>query len=785
MLDESLAAEAGIQIWKVARLPVSGVPHLRFTSRKDPLSGRAWSIGIIIDQQGALIVSSPFVRQTKAAAILSCVNEAIGSLAESGYSGPLEISVQSKDFEPEKITSHSEIRHTVLEGSDISPIAPANAEDILRSLVDDDDADRRAARLKAWHQRMSGSPEMIFKPIDDHFCQIKESTPPPVPAHFDAPVTAIVGLAGAGKSSLISGLLGLAGEDLPPTGASRTTLCPIAFRNTADSSAFHLDVVFHSKNEILRRIGDRLTEGLEIAMENDVTPDNAFAVGSPEVKALVRSPDALFDLRFTLGRVKPDNDRWTSIIETLRSLLGLVAEKGLSENEIHEFGLTDPLAEEIWAGIEAYLGSLGFGRIHVDPTGALRFSYSTMSRKAAVEAGRRFYAVGMKYAGKSFGPFCARITLSGPWISAPSFEIVDNRGFDHEGSLERMAGDDLFAEIAAADRVLVVESAEKAGDRQTMGLVARIISDGEGEKVLFACTRADILLTRGVEVEEHVSNGILNGLHTLDQAVGQNAVQAVRDTVRVSPPFILGNLHKAYTLGNGGILLAERDEEIDLDTGREVGRLLRSLCAFPGTTSADGMDLLLEYSGKKLEAALAAAWEHGFAQSSIIYGLEGGAKGTLHWASVKREVRIAVKKTLELGEAVSSKDMTLLSEYSREMSQAVSRVLDDPIGAKGQSTDGASQEDVRTKANFLRRSLRPVIEQAVVRRIFSEHLESWVVARDYSMTSYGPGSTRARAAKICQILQTSSKPLQAKGFSETIRSNLVASGGIIKGNLNV
>lgn len=775
MTDIEQDAETAPELWRVGRPPLSGTPHLRFTSRKEKGSTTSWTIGVIMDLGGAILVSAAHKRAGREGVIGDCVAAALEALRGDGYEGPVELSVRAKGFDPDLVLVPPGMTLVPLEGEEMSPLAPASVDDVFASIQNRDTEPVREARLRAWHRRACQSPHMLFRPINDQLCAERElSSPPPLLADRP-PVTTIIGLAGVGKSSLISALLGLSGEDLPPTSTSRTTLCPIAFRNAPDTPTFRVRVAFRPERELILRISDRMTAALEAALDASRDPESAFRAGSAEAEALMRSPDALFDLRFTLGRYAEGSEGWAPLIGQMRDLLAFCVENRVSGSELFEFGLTEPAARELWGRVRDRIRSLPYGRLTETDEGDLTFDYATGERRAAVEAGRRFYAVGMRYAGKSFGPFCQRVTLAGPWVAAQPFEIVDNRGFDHEGALDRVAGADLIAEIAAADRVLIVESAEKAGDRQTMGLVSRIIADGEGEKVLFACTRADIPLRRGVELDGHLEAGLLNGLNALDEAVGRNAVQAVRDRLRITPPFVFGNLDRAYENGDGGLLTAPVDEEIDLDNATEAGRLLRLLSSGPAEAEGGLDGLSLEVSEGRLRAALPAAWSDALRACLRAYGPDEETRGSLHWGTIKAEVRRVVRNATDPEAEVGTGDMLLLSVYARDVSAALSRVLDAslPIG-------GADAEGQLRLANALRRGLRPIIDQAVIGRLIRPHLDTWVAARDLSMLTFGPGSTLERAAMIRDILERSGERSATEKFERVMSAALLASGATIR-----
>ena len=766
-------------LWRVGDPDLVGTPHLRFISRKDKGSGLSWMIGVLMDLSGALVVSAPVTRADRDLVLGACVGTMLKTLHDSGYSGPVELSVRAKGFREDEVPAPNRISLLRLEPEEMSPLVPSSVDEILTSLLIKESGTSRAARLIMWHKRSCLSPQMLIRPINDLLPVREEVKATPPPPAVRPPVTSVIGLAGVGKSSLISGLLGLAGEDLPPTSTSRTTLCPIAFHNDPGAQLFRLEVSLHAEKEQVRKVSDRLAAAVEIALERSGPVEEIFSPRSPEADVLMRSPDGLFDLRFTLGKFSAENELWAEILTPLRELLGFLRTEGVSGGEVYEYGLTEPVARALWGSVKTRITGLSFGEVTSEPDGGLTFRYASRNRKGVIEAGRRFYAVGMRYAGKSFGPFCRRVTMSGPWVAAQPFELVDNRGFDHEGVLEAVAGSELLDEIAVSDRVLIVESAEKVGDRQTMALVSRLISGGEGDKLLFAHTRADLPLSRGANLEGHVEAGLLNGLNALDEAVGHNAVQGVRDRIKRYPPLLFGHLDQAYELGEGGLLRAGRNEETDLDNAAEAGRLFRLLSAKPeGVEQEAGDALNMAFSEKKLRAALSAAWSESYITCLALYGPDEKTRGTLHWGTVKAEVRALTRAAFDPEAKVRQDLMLLLAEHLRAVSAAASRVIDAPLS--GEAKEIADIVAIRAASNALRRQISPLLERAIIGRLVFSHLEDWVAARDLSMVSFGPGSTLERAARIRSILVGSATPKENSDFLKSVSAGLISSGATLR-----
>lgn len=787
-MDGPLAASKDTTVeatlFDIGRVKPHNEHHLRFVARNDRATKTSWLIGVIIDTGGAIIVTAPIFGQSKVEAIKACVGKVMDHLSTKLTDRVIKISVRESAFSLEKLGPiPAKLTVTLLEGSEISTVPP-NCVDVILDCILDDFGPKTKERLTQWQQQMARNPQMVFRPITDKLCEVHEIIPTIDRDLDSAPSTVVVGLAGAGKSSLISALMGFGEEDLPPANISRTTLCPMVFRNLPELKEYHFQASFHPKVELLRRINDRLEASLEIALSVPKGTDECFLPRSPEVNALARSPDAMFDMRAMLGPYREGSEYWQPIQHDLREMLDLLRENQVSSNDLHDFGLVQPLAEKILSSLIERITKLSFGRVRFNDQGDMVFRYTSNSRKAAIEAGRRFFASGMSYSGQSFAPLCRRLEFSGPWVESGSFEIIDSRGFDHEGSANALAGGDLLTEIANADRVLVVENAEKVGDRQTMSLVSHIIATGEGAKILFAYSRVDIPLRKGADIDRHLQEGLINGLNTLDQAVGPNAVEVVRKTVAAVPPFRFANLDQAFHLGTGGLLSADYDVDLDIDNAHEANRLFSILCLSPDVAASEisAANVLLSYSGKKLEAALAAAWEDSYQNCEILYGPDEQTRGTLHWGTIKAEVRRVLRRLEPPEQDIALTDMTLLSEHAAVVAEHLSRLIDSPLSVSvSDDMTEPTPEDVAFIANRLRRHLVPVTAQAIIHRIILDHLPGWYEARNFSFLNYGPGSTLARAKKIREILHDTRAETPTKTFQTTLKNRMRASGVILKG----
>ena len=595
---------------------------------------------------------------------------------------------------------------------------------------------------------------------------------------WTSPRTAVLGAAGSGKSSLISALIDTAGHDLPPSGLSRTTLCPIVFHNDDKIRNFRLEVECHSVAHIKEAVRARIEEAALSALDKGVV-----SIGDRAARLLARSDDSTFDMRLVFGRMKRGNAAWQDILTMFNGVLDDLRLETDPVAACENAMMIDIVADDIAHRMFATLQRLSFGRHRLRQDGTTaRFGYAATSRIAMIEAGRRFFSASLRHAGKSFAPLCKRITFRGDFVDAKPFILVDNRGFDHEGDLAQAAAADIMREVDVADRIMVIEDAAKVGARATMELIAQIVASGNGHKVFFVQSKADTVLEKGVDITRHVQAGLSNGLSALRNRVGDLAIAGLENNVNRGGVYHFGNLDR-FDIPKGGLVNAAADDELGLDNAREARRMFFLMATDPAQGPAvDIASLTPTYDeslimGHVRNAIVAAA-------PAILarYGEAGDNAGyESHWGTIKAENRRVVR-------ALAADDPDTLDSELAAMSWIESVVLTEKMSLMLDRPDAwdcivddldhaqlvVAQE--RVKAD-LRRSIASAIHRIVTRLSLWDPRSVWRDAFALTQVTFGKGSTFERSRLLRMI--TDGFLASAALISTRIAEDLMSSGATL------
>lgn len=692
----------------------------------------------------------------------------------------------------------------IADGITMSAVSPGEAMilphqrlECMRSVFSNEeelDGEEIASLLPLLHETLSIDRSIQHQIIDDDRC-IKHEDQGGVyaapPALLTGPRNAVIGLAGSGKSSLVSAMLGLQNHDLPPSGASRTTLAPINFAQRA-SDHFEIHVKLRSPDEVREQIR-KLVERTMIVLSTlsgsniDHFINNGvsfIAKHEGVMEALTRSPDSTFDLRLIFGRLSRGGimaDTWVEIIDMVHQgfhdiVLDLGSRSHVPLHEIDERHVADhPQVEIIAEGlldlVAERIEQIGYGRLVPDESGLLAttYRYASSDMMAAFSAARRFISTSKRHAGRVFSPIAAEVTISGPFLrDVPDFVITDNRGFDHEGRIGEVAGADVLETIRQSDRVVVIEDANKSGDRATMSLVAHIVSAGDASKVYFAQTKVDDVALKGVDPGAHIRDGIINGLNAISAVVGHDAVEEVKKNVSAEGVFSFANLHEIHGEPGRGIL--DADDAGDHDNASHARRLIRLLAceeAAPASSQVHAAGPV--FASDDIRQAVSNALDETTKAGIAYYGDEGmNQGGSVHWNTIKWEVRNMLRTAVVSDPHEIKPQCLALTSYMHDaLLMNISGAIDAPVSWRDSSgfvLDDASATTQRRDAvrNTLRRQMLDEIHRLAVNTTIFEFISKWREADMLSQDTFGPGSTYKRAELIREIMA------QLRGYEETL-----------------
>lgn len=581
---------------------------------------------------------------------------------------------------------------------------------------------------------------------------------------LDHPKTAVVGLSGSGKSSLISAMLGLVERNIPAAGASRTTLCPITFVNQP-SNVWTVDVEFLRREDILERVRQRIERAAILYLKK---PGPGRFLDREVTLTLLRSEDSTFDLRMIFG---PHPTQWRNneamrfiLDRTLGTFWDIMERKGrgedafLADEEIHFLSseITDAIAERIET-TPFGLFSTRDGSTESTPLFPEVFSYGSHALDAAISVLRRFTSTRPKHFGKLFGPLVKRVIFRGPILpDRKPFCLIDTRGFDHDGDLDHVAGRDVLDSIAMADRVLIVESAMKSGDRASMGLVAQIVASGQARKVFFAQTKVDELISSGVEPSHHIRNGLENGLNGLSEVVGRGAIESIRDTMQTAGIFSFGNLHRSMSVFQQGLAREAEDPDFLHDNAGQASRLLLLMSSRPDEIAPE---ISVMSAGPTYEyAAILRAIRKALQEFEIsvirVYGDEGENSGPgTHWGRIKWNVRHMIRFFSAGPEELPSVDVMMITAmFHKALTSHVSGALDAPNSWSWELQHDARGGRIREGiVNSLRKHVSEAFLKHTIRIVILDMYQDWVATDALSWESFGPGSTYERSRMIRDI----------------------------------
>jgi hypothetical protein len=594
---------------------------------------------------------------------------------------------------------------------------------------------------------------------------------------WTSPRTAVVGAAGSGKSSLISALIDMSGHDLPPSGLSRTTLCPIVFHNDSKIKNFRFEVECHSVSHVKEAVRSRLEEAARAALSS-----GTVSISDRAARILARSDDSTFDMRLIFGRLKHGNTVWSDILDMFNAALEDIRQEADPQAACDSSVMVDIISEDITYRIFAALKSLGFGRMQMRADGTPdRFGYASTSRIGMVEAGRRFFSASMRHAGKSFAPLCKRITFRGHFVPTRDFMLVDNRGFDHEGDLAQAAAADIMREVEAADRVMVIEDAAKVGSRATMELIAQIVAAGSGQKVFFVQSKADTVLDKGIDIEQHVRSGLSNGLAALRSRVGDMAIATLEENVARGAVYQFGNLDR-FEIPKGGLVNAAADDELGIDNAHEARRMFFLMASDPQQGPIIDISVLQpQYDASLVGQFVRNAIGRAAAGIASRYGLDGDNAGhESHWGTIKAENR-RVAKMLEANdpEAVESEIAAMSWFESVAIVEGMSLMLDRPMAWHSllddadRKTVAMAEESVKAE---LRRHMSSTIHHIVAQIMLWSPRQVWRDAYALTQVTFGAGSTFERGRMLRTI--SDHMPVVASQIAEKITHDLTASGAL-------
>lgn len=614
-------------------------------------------------------------------------------------------------------------------------IPPRVLDPVLR-LPDIPETERGAFLLEGLETiflRSSSDPNVFAPSIDDETPTAHDLTNSEKEGAFPdmstTPSALMLGGAGAGKSTLTGELFGLRSKDIPSSGVSRTTLSPILFTNTKEDYSFGLLVSLYPIEDARSIVRERISAAI-FAASNDIESE------------IMTAPDQTTDLRCVLGTIKKNPDRWEDVLKNVRQIRTLSGAEHFEEF-VQESPILDHIAQTVVDEIYDAISALPFGSL-TRSDNDIFFKYRSESKNAMAEASRRFISTKKKHWGQSFAPFVMWTWLSGPLVRGPQFTLIDHRGIDHEnGSMP--IPEDVLGVAGQVDRIIVVETCEKPGSRESVRALADIFSRGISKPLIFVGTKSDIVMDAGEDPAEKMSKGIRNALAALGKSVGENAAAAVSRDLYHMPPIIFSGLDKASPTP-----LGERDD----DNAEQALMLLAAISSPPSSSAKfSAREVGLTYDEKAMRDAVISALSSVPEIVRDHYGDDNtNSVSGHHWGTIKAE-SARLNRAMREGTEITCQSSRMTAHVAREIIDSLSRFLDAPVSA-GRGGRTFSQESVDQAVHDLRRSVSGRVESFIVRKLVFENKKLWQKAVKFSLKTFGKGSTTARGNLIRKMADT-------------------------------
>lgn len=639
---------------------------------------------------------------------------------------------------------------TALNGEDDpGPIAPARMAclAVIHDAQELPSPEHVLPYLEAAHEKFSRTPDMNLARVNDDLPQRMEERAPPTESAVAAPPSALlVGKAGVGKSTLVASLLGTGGHDLPPSVGSRSTLFPTRFTNNPHAEFFSMRAVMRPSEE---------SHDLLVGLFQAVVEAAAVQDGERDPKDVIAgSADMRLPLNLVLGR-----DGIAALLSDLREIAGF--------DIVDRQDAIAALAWDILKSIDDRIRELPFGRVSETSHGrCLCFDYSSRDLKATVAAGRRFFTLSRIDAGKAFGPFCASMEFSGPFLlDSPAFSLIDHRGVDHEGSLSMDLPADVVRSARECDRVIILMDTQKAGDREDTRALRQLIAEGLSAKVLFAATRADVPAQNGKDVYSWVCSGVENALNALAADVGRQAAASVMRRARGGRIYIFGGLDAAEEHDYAPMTQWPPADEAGTDNADNAVRLITLISTerpeIDDSTIGDLAEADIRYEAEIVGSSLDTALEKVREDFDNLYGAPGTNRGVMSWQRIKAETRRVLRFFTGGTGTLPEREISAISEaLAARCVAAMSLALDSPLSQSELDPDLAQQQ-----RDALRRAVVSAVEDAVIRQSILRSKPVWEASGHLSMVTFGPGSTVERNRVLRGVLDM----VQRGRDGETVR----------------
>lgn len=347
------------------------------------------------------------------------------------------------------------------------------------------------------------------------------------------PNKTLVGMSGAGKTSLLRKIMGTTKDVFPTTSTNRTTTCDMEVIKVK-SKEYQMVVKFISRNELEADLMDNMSDSIEYVMgfaqaegriddihlittilnHREMETRLSYLLGMPEVNSVededddwdddaTMSEDSLNDT-FTLPEYQIDIDKQNRFLWDVEKRVKDIAEKYIRTGKTFaEIEMEIPNDDDVLTLIDDLVSAIiekfdllkGGKRTNPKATWPEGWYYSTTSYDDFIKKAKIFVSDNYKAWGKLLTPLVKAIRMQGPFIADGETEVVqevitDGIGLGHNTNSTSIPAS-VLARCEIADVIVFVDNAANPMMKNAKDALKSLIEYGFADRLVFAFTKMD------------------------------------------------------------------------------------------------------------------------------------------------------------------------------------------------------------------------------------------------------------------------------------------------------
>lgn len=409
----------------------------------------------------------------------------------------------------------------------------------------------------------------------------------------------------------------------------------------------------------------------------------------------------------------------------------------LFQGQVEESDEFVELVHDIMAEVVARFAHLGAGNLHTHRKSSGwpdHWTYESEDRTDFLRQIRWFSSNFAPSFGRLLTPLVDGIRIMGPLFPTYSTShtkmiLLDGQGLGHTAESSASVTTHITRKFAAVDVILLVDNAQQPIQAAAQAVLRAAASSGHYEKLAVVFTHFDQVKGANLPTisakKAHVLGSITNYLDSLKEVLS-GAVVSAMSTALETQSFMLGGLQASSRKLPKGVVseLDRLTEFFESSVEPEI----------PAETHPIYDPAGIGFAVQKATATFHRHW-------ATRLNLAAGRATPEHWTRVKALTR---RIAGEIG--VEYDTLTPVADLVGRMQEEISNFLDNPIAW---TRPPISEEEAQASISAIRRDVYTMSHDVMLRRLISEYLTDWRIARDRS----GKGSAHRRALDLKSIYE--------------------------------